>query len=89
MTTSVLAEPAPPHDPLPPNVLQALYQLVGYGMWIAGLVLVACLAAAGGLMWVHFHQGAGFRSAKKIVWILGAATLLGSAWLIAGFFLPR
>lgn len=89
MTHTVIAEPRPPQHPLPAEVTEALYRLLGIGMWIAATVILASMIVAGGFCWVWWQQGSVGKGAKKIGWILAAAWLAGAAWLIAGFVLGR
>ncbi|WP_206499164.1 hypothetical protein [Rhodococcus sp. KRD175] len=88
-TPSVLHnQPAPPSQPLPSEVTEPLDQLLGYGMWVVGAVLVASLIAAGGMLWWHFATSTPFtRTMRKILWICAAAIAASSAGALAGFAL--
>ncbi|OZD03355.1 hypothetical protein CH275_16365 [Rhodococcus sp. 06-235-1A] len=84
----MLAQPAPPSQPLPPEVTEPLDQLLGYGMWIVGAVLVTSLITAGGVLWWHFATSTPLtRTVRKILWILAAAIAASSAGALAGFAL--
>ncbi|WP_143546790.1 hypothetical protein [Rhodococcus sp. 06-235-1A] len=88
MRATVLAQPAPPSQPLPPEVTEPLDQLLGYGMWIVGAVLVTSLITAGGVLWWHFATSTPLtRTVRKILWILAAAIAASSAGALAGFAL--
>lgn len=56
MRATVLAQPAPPSQPLPPEVTEPLDQLLGFGMWIVGAVLVTSLIVAGGMFVVALRH---------------------------------
>ncbi|RMB70204.1 hypothetical protein AYK61_26075 [Rhodococcus sp. SBT000017] len=88
MRATVLAQPAPPSQPLPPEVTEPLDQLLGYGMWIVGAVLVTSLITAGGMLWWLFATSTPLtRTVRKILWILAAAIAASSAGALAGFAL--
>ena len=85
-STQLHTQPAPPSQPLPDEVTAPLDQLLGFGMWIVGAVLVTSLIVAGGMMWWHFATSTPFsRTARKAMWICGAAITASSAAAITNF----
>ncbi|OLT34578.1 hypothetical protein BJF84_17400 [Rhodococcus sp. CUA-806] len=88
VSVTPLAQPAPPSQPLPPEVTAPLDQLLGYGMWIVGAVLVTSLIVAAGMLWWHFATSTPLnRTVRKILWICAAAIAASSAGALAGFAL--
>lgn len=86
--TPLRSQPAPPSQPLPPDVTAPLDQLLGYGMWVVGAVLVTSLIVAGGLMWLHFTTFTPLsRTMRKVLWICAAAITASSAASLANFTL--
>ncbi|ORM36217.1 hypothetical protein [Williamsia sp. 1135] len=86
MAFIVLAEPAPPSQPLPPDADDALNKLLGYGMWLGLLGLLTCLIVGSTLFWVAWRHGLG-RGAKKVGWVLFCTVMFSAAFSLSGFFL--
>lgn len=80
------AEPAPPTQPWPAEADDAMNKILGYGMWIGGLGLLACIFGGATLLWLGWRNGLG-RGGKKIGWALFCAALFSAAYSLASFTL--
>lgn len=86
MATMWIAEPAPPSQPFPPEADDAMNKILGYGMWIGSMGLLACLLVGATLLWFGWRNGFG-RGTKKIASVLLCVILFSSAYSLAGFTL--